>query len=48
MGQLISDFLDCECSGIVTKLGCNVTHLKEGDRVCEYTYKFRILLRRGD
>jgi NADPH:quinone reductase-like Zn-dependent oxidoreductase len=35
-GQLVSDFLGCECSGVVAKLGRNVTHLKEGDRVCKY------------
>ncbi|KAL1970796.1 hypothetical protein VTN77DRAFT_2630 [Rasamsonia byssochlamydoides] len=34
MGQHIENFLGCECSGILTKVGARVTHLKEGDRVC--------------
>jgi len=37
MGQLVDNFLGCECSGIVTKIGSEVTNLKVGDRVCTWT-----------
>ncbi|KAH7265653.1 uncharacterized protein BKA55DRAFT_590873 [Fusarium redolens] len=37
MGQLVDNFLGCECSGIITQVGANVTHLKPGDRVCTWT-----------
>jgi NADPH:quinone reductase-like Zn-dependent oxidoreductase/SAM-dependent methyltransferase len=37
MGQLVDGFLGCECSGIVTEIGSEVTHLKVGDRVCAWT-----------
>ncbi|KAI0887631.1 putative polyketide synthase [Annulohypoxylon maeteangense] len=37
MGQLVDDFLGCECSGIVTEVGAEVSHLKVGDRVCTWT-----------
>ncbi|KAE8380488.1 hypothetical protein BDV26DRAFT_135722 [Aspergillus bertholletiae] len=37
MGQLVDNFLGCECSGIITQVGRNVTRLKPGDRVCTWT-----------
>ncbi|EXK33530.1 hypothetical protein FOMG_10801 [Fusarium oxysporum f. sp. melonis 26406] len=37
MGQLVDNFLGCECSGTITQVGSNVTHLKPGDRVCTWT-----------
>ncbi|RFN48413.1 putative polyketide synthase [Fusarium flagelliforme] len=37
MGQLVDNFLGCECSGIITQVGANVTHLQPGDRVCTWT-----------
>ncbi|KAH7127804.1 putative polyketide synthase [Dactylonectria estremocensis] len=37
MGQLVDDFLGCECSGIVAEVGSEVSHLKVGDRVCTWT-----------
>lgn len=37
MGQLVDNFLGCECSGVITQVGRNVTRLKPGDRVCTWT-----------
>ncbi|KAF7553514.1 hypothetical protein G7Z17_g3559 [Cylindrodendrum hubeiense] len=37
MGQLVDDFLGCECSGVVAEVGSEVSHLKVGDRVCTWT-----------
>lgn len=37
MGQLVDDFLGCECSGVVTEVGTEVSNLKVGDRVCTWT-----------
>ncbi|KAH6888171.1 putative polyketide synthase, partial [Thelonectria olida] len=37
MGQLVDDFLGCECSGVVAEVGSDVSHLKVGDRVCTWT-----------
>ncbi|CAM1501901.1 Fc.00g038850.m01.CDS01 [Cosmosporella sp. VM-42] len=37
MGQLVDNFLGCECSGVVAEIGSEVTHLKVGDRVCTWT-----------
>ncbi|KAF2472400.1 uncharacterized protein BDR25DRAFT_341828 [Lindgomyces ingoldianus] len=37
MGQLVDDFLGCECSGVVTRVGTEVTRLKIGDRVTTWT-----------
>ncbi|KAF4954956.1 hypothetical protein FSARC_11985 [Fusarium sarcochroum] len=37
MGQLVDNFLGCECSGTITQVGANVRHLKPGDRVCTWT-----------
>ncbi|KAI9741637.1 MAG: polyketide synthase [Cirrosporium novae-zelandiae] len=34
MGQLDTNFLGCEASGIVTKIGSAVSKFKPGDRVC--------------
>ena len=36
MGQIAEGPLGCECSGIVTQLGKNVTNIKVGDRVCAW------------
>ena len=36
MGQIDTHALGCECSGVVTKIGANVTTLKPGDRVSTY------------
>ncbi|KAI0901837.1 putative polyketide synthase [Annulohypoxylon nitens] len=37
MGQLVDNFLGCECSGVITEVGTEVSHLKVGDRVCTWT-----------
>ncbi|KAI0382791.1 putative polyketide synthase [Hypomontagnella monticulosa] len=37
MGQLVDNFLGCECSGVVSEIGSAVSHLKIGDRVCTWT-----------
>ncbi|KAF4440056.1 putative polyketide synthase [Fusarium austroafricanum] len=37
MGQLVDNFLGCECSGVVTQVGSNITHIQPGDRVCTWT-----------
>ncbi|KAI4863957.1 putative polyketide synthase [Hypoxylon rubiginosum] len=37
MGQLVDNFLGCECSGVVAEVGSAVSHLKVGDRVCTWT-----------
>ncbi|GAB1319702.1 hypothetical protein MFIFM68171_09912 [Madurella fahalii] len=37
MGQLVDNFLGCECSGVVAEVGSAVTHFKVGDRVCTWT-----------
>jgi NADPH:quinone reductase-like Zn-dependent oxidoreductase/malonyl CoA-acyl carrier protein transacylase/SAM-dependent methyltransferase len=37
MGQLVDNFLGCECSGVITQVGRNVSRLKPGDRVCTWT-----------
>lgn len=34
MGQLPNPYLGIECSGTVSKIGCNVSSLSVGDRVC--------------
>lgn len=38
MGQLLDDYLGCECSGIITRIGKNITDLNVGDRVCTWTF----------
>ncbi|TVY71472.1 Compactin diketide synthase mokB [Lachnellula suecica] len=38
MGQLSDTHLGLESSGVVTKIGSNVTHLKVGQRVVAWTY----------
>ncbi|KAI1102916.1 putative polyketide synthase [Jackrogersella minutella] len=37
MGQLVDNFLGCECSGVVSEVSSAVSHLKVGDRVCTWT-----------
>ncbi|PHH89077.1 hypothetical protein CDD83_6687 [Cordyceps sp. RAO-2017] len=34
MGQVASPYLGVECSGTVTRIGCDVSSLRVGDRVC--------------
>lgn len=34
MGHLVNEHIGIECSGIVTRVGPGVTHVKPGDRVC--------------
>ncbi|KAH6989651.1 polyketide synthase [Ilyonectria sp. MPI-CAGE-AT-0026] len=34
MGQVASPYIGVECSGIISKVGSNVTSLRVGDRVC--------------
>ncbi|KAG6022008.1 Type I Iterative PKS [Claviceps sp. Clav32 group G5] len=34
MGQLSSPYIGIECSGVVTRIGCNVSSIAVGDRVC--------------
>lgn len=37
MGQIPSPYLGIECSGTVSRIGCNVESLSVGDRVCAMT-----------
>ncbi|KAL2010558.1 hypothetical protein VTN00DRAFT_6365 [Thermoascus crustaceus] len=38
MGQLVDNYLGSECSGIIARVGRNITYLKAGDRVCTWTF----------